>query len=154
MAGATLLTPVVNYWWPGFPSNLSTKSYYDQLLPDQWTLRVGHYLPWLTYWWNTQKYFPSSSVAAHSPDIFKTQDMQLAPRFAGSQEKYRVSIPLYFALNLIEVGEDSRFKFDSLRYSIFIFLVFNRYVCLFFKKKIMGLEIWYFLWLTFRCLFD
>lgn len=101
MAGAALLTPVVNYWWPGFPSNLSTKSYYDQLLPDQWTLRVAHYLPWLTYWWNTQKYFPSSSVAAHSPDIFLTQDRELGPRFAASQEKYRVSIILYIPLNFM-----------------------------------------------------
>ncbi|KAK4343155.1 hypothetical protein RND71_038971 [Anisodus tanguticus] len=92
LAGAVLLTPVVNYWWPNFPANLSRKSYYDQLLPDQWTLRVAHYLPWLTYWWNTQKFFPSSSVAAHSPDILFTQDMQLAPKFADSQEQYRAQI--------------------------------------------------------------
>ncbi|KAM3324969.1 putative protein isoform X2 [Capsicum chacoense] len=92
LAGAALLTPVINYWWPGFPSNLSTKSYYDQLLPDQWALRVFHYLPLLSYWWNTQKYFPSSSVAAHSPDIFLTQDTQLAPRFGASQEQYRGQI--------------------------------------------------------------
>ncbi|XP_009592322.1 uncharacterized protein [Nicotiana tomentosiformis] len=92
LAGAALLTPVVNYWWPSFPANLSRKSYYDQLLPDQWTLRVAHYLPWLTYWWNTQKYFPSSSVAAHSPDILFTQDRQLGPKFAASQEQYRAQI--------------------------------------------------------------
>ncbi|KAJ8537651.1 hypothetical protein K7X08_014191 [Anisodus acutangulus] len=92
LAAAALLTPVVNYWWPTFPANLSTKSYYDQLLPDQWFLRVAHYLPWLTYWWNTQKFFPSSSVAAHSPDILSTQDMQLRRKFAASQEQYRAQI--------------------------------------------------------------
>ncbi|KAE8718959.1 germin-like protein subfamily 3 member 2-like [Hibiscus syriacus] len=67
---AALLAPVINYWWPGFPSNLSTEAYYQQLPNDQWALRVSHYAPWLTYWWNTQKWFPGSSAITHSADIF------------------------------------------------------------------------------------
>ncbi|CAA3016782.1 Alpha beta-Hydrolases superfamily [Olea europaea subsp. europaea] len=40
LAGAALLTPVVNYWWPGLPSNL-TKEAYDQQPPqDQWAVRA------------------------------------------------------------------------------------------------------------------
>lgn len=74
IAGATLLAPVVNYWWPGFPSNLSREAYYQQLPQDQWAVRVAHYAPWLTYWWNTQKWFPASSVAAHSPDVLSLPD--------------------------------------------------------------------------------
>ncbi|PHU06262.1 hypothetical protein BC332_22751 [Capsicum chinense] len=92
LAGAALLTPVANIWWPGFPANLTEKTYYDMPAPDLWTVRVAHYLPWLTYWWNTQKFFPSSSVAAHNPVIFSTQDMQLAPRFDASQDPYRAQI--------------------------------------------------------------
>eukprot|EP00262_Sarcandra_glabra_P013715 TRINITY_DN3869_c0_g2_i2.p1 TRINITY_DN3869_c0_g2~~TRINITY_DN3869_c0_g2_i2.p1 ORF type:complete len:417 (+),score=54.23 TRINITY_DN3869_c0_g2_i2:135-1253(+) len=83
LAGAALIAPVVNYWWPGFPANLSKEAYYQQFVQDQWMLRVAHYLPWLTYWWNTQKWFPSSSVAAHSPDILCQQDKELIPKFAA-----------------------------------------------------------------------
>jgi len=77
LAGAGLIAPVVNYWWPGFPANLSTEAYYQQFRQDQWTLRVAHYTPWLTYWWNTQKWFPASSVAAKSPDILSPQDKEI-----------------------------------------------------------------------------
>ncbi|GLT89973.1 hypothetical protein SLE2022_079280 [Rubroshorea leprosula] len=80
LAGATLLAPVVNYWWPGFPANLSKEAYYEQLPQDQWTLRVGHYAPWLTYWWNTQKWFPASSVIAHSTDVLSRHDIELLPK--------------------------------------------------------------------------
>ncbi|KAK9122773.1 hypothetical protein Sjap_012375 [Stephania japonica] len=81
LAGAALVAPVVNYWWPGFPANVSKDAYYDQLGPDQWALRVAHYAPWLTYWWNTQNLFPSSSVAAHDPRIFSPPDMSVAAKF-------------------------------------------------------------------------
>nr|GLL36406.1 uncharacterized protein LOC109181737 [Ipomoea trifida] len=77
LAGATLIAPVVNYWWRNFPANLSKEAYYEQLPQDQWTLRVVHYAPWLAYWWNTQKYFPASSVAAHKLDIFNSHDREL-----------------------------------------------------------------------------
>lgn len=65
LAGATLMTPVINYWWHNLPSNLTTKFYYHQFTQDQWALRVAHYFPWLTFWWFTQKWFPSSSVVTH-----------------------------------------------------------------------------------------
>lgn len=77
LAGAALIAPVVNYWWPGFPENLSTEAYYKQPIADQWTLRVAHHVPWLTYWWNTQKLFPSSSVIATTHDIFSSQDFEI-----------------------------------------------------------------------------
>ncbi|KAE8701065.1 germin-like protein subfamily 3 member 2-like [Hibiscus syriacus] len=47
LAGATLMAPVINYWWPGFPANLSEEAYNLQLPQDQWALRVAHYLPFL-----------------------------------------------------------------------------------------------------------
>ncbi|CAI0442371.1 unnamed protein product [Linum tenue] len=77
LAGAGMIAPVVNYWWPGFPSNLSTEAYYFQLPQDQWTLRVAHYAPWLTYWWNTQNWFPASAVAAGRAEVFSSQDLEI-----------------------------------------------------------------------------
>ncbi|KAL5733679.1 hypothetical protein ACOSQ2_033371 [Xanthoceras sorbifolium] len=86
LAGATLLAPVINYWWPGFPANLSQKAYYQQLAQDQWALRVAHYTPWLTYWWNTQKLFPPSAVVVRRPENFTPQDIQLMSKIAEKQE--------------------------------------------------------------------
>ncbi|MED6225168.1 hypothetical protein PIB30_091096 [Stylosanthes scabra] len=77
LAGATLLTPVTNYWWKAFPSDLFTKAYYKQPTQDQWAVRVAHYLPSLTYWWITQKWFPSSSVVAYHPAIFSQDDLSI-----------------------------------------------------------------------------
>ncbi|XP_074360781.1 uncharacterized protein LOC141701035 [Apium graveolens] len=81
LAGVALLAPVVNYWWPGFPANLSTKAYNELDLQDQWALRVSYYTPWLTYWWNTQKLFPGSSVASGRPRISR-QDYEILTKLA------------------------------------------------------------------------
>ncbi|XP_065856105.1 uncharacterized protein [Euphorbia lathyris] len=81
LAGVLLLTPVTNYWWPGFPANLSTEGFREMLPPDQWAVRVAHYIPWLSYWWNTQKWFPSSTVIANNPDLLSQQDKQIASKF-------------------------------------------------------------------------
>ncbi|PSR98031.1 3-oxoadipate enol-lactonase [Actinidia chinensis var. chinensis] len=76
LAGAALIAPVVNYWWPGFPENLHKDTFYASPIQDIWALRVAHYAPWLTYWWNTQKWFPSSTVVSGKPQ-FSPQDMKL-----------------------------------------------------------------------------
>lgn len=86
-----LLTPVINYWWPGFPANLSTEAYNRQLQRDQWALRVAHHAPWLTYWWETQKWFPALSVATLIPDILSHQDRELMSK-RSDRENYVVSI--------------------------------------------------------------
>ncbi|KAL4633197.1 hypothetical protein ACB092_04G104900 [Castanea dentata] len=91
LAGAGLLAPVVNYWWPGFPGNLSGEVYNQQLWQDQWTLRAAHYTPWLTYWWNTQKWFPSLSVAARSMDILSPQDKELMAKLSD-RENYMAQV--------------------------------------------------------------
>ncbi|KAF5473844.1 hypothetical protein F2P56_005799 [Juglans regia] len=87
LAGVGLLTPVINYWWPGFPANLSSEVYNQQLQRDQWALRVAHHAPWLTYWWETQKWFPTLSVAALSPDILSHQDRELMSK-RSDRENY------------------------------------------------------------------
>ncbi|KAJ4705197.1 Alpha/beta-Hydrolases superfamily protein [Melia azedarach] len=83
LAGAAMFAPVVNYWWPGFPANLSKEAYYQQLPWDQWAYRVNHYVPWLTYWWNTQKWFPVFSSVAHSHDTLSRQDIEVLPKQSG-----------------------------------------------------------------------
>ncbi|KAF5189528.1 Alpha/beta-Hydrolases superfamily protein [Thalictrum thalictroides] len=85
LLGATLLTPVVNYWWPGFPANLSKEVYNQQFTRDQWAVRVAHYTPWLTYWWNTQKWFPASSVASDNLEIISQPDRAILPKIAAKR---------------------------------------------------------------------
>ncbi|KAM1306040.1 hypothetical protein PS2_008521 [Malus domestica] len=80
IAGAALVAPAVNYWWTGIPSNLSSQAYSQQLQSDQWAVRVSHYTPWLTYFWNTQKWFPGSSVLARSIDCLSDQDKEILPK--------------------------------------------------------------------------
>ncbi|KAK7858445.1 hypothetical protein CFP56_012340 [Quercus suber] len=63
--------------WQGLPPKLSTEAYYKQLPQDQWTVRVVHYIPWLTYLWNTQKWFPALSAVTGNPDIFSRQDLEI-----------------------------------------------------------------------------
>ncbi|CAM8885492.1 unnamed protein product [Rhodiola kirilowii] len=77
LAGAALLVPVINYWWPGFPANMSRKAYDQQPVGDQWALRIAHYTPWLTYWFNSQKWVPSSSVISRNPSLLSRQDIEI-----------------------------------------------------------------------------
>ncbi|XP_026414439.1 uncharacterized protein LOC113310091 [Papaver somniferum] len=90
LAGAALLTPVVNSWWPGFPAKLNREVFALKRMQYQWTLLVSHYAPFLTYWWNTQKWFPSSSVVSRVNDVFSKQDLELIPRlFSGDRTQIR-----------------------------------------------------------------
>ncbi|KAI0491499.1 hypothetical protein KFK09_025759 [Dendrobium nobile] len=81
LAGAAIVAPVSNYWWSGFPLNLSMEAYNQQAMQDKWAVGVAHYAPWLVYWWNTQKWFPSSSVIEHNTKIFSAPDLKLLGRF-------------------------------------------------------------------------
>ncbi|KAL4183020.1 hypothetical protein AMTRI_Chr11g96060 [Amborella trichopoda] len=88
LAGAALIAPVINYWWPGFPSNLLKEGYNWQLVQDQWALRIFHYLPCLTYWWNTQTWFPGCSVPLADPRIFNPWDTQMLPNISTMRKPY------------------------------------------------------------------
>ncbi|KAI0499853.1 hypothetical protein KFK09_018061 [Dendrobium nobile] len=63
LAGVALLTPVINYRWPGFPKSLFQEAYKQQHVGDQWTLRISYYAPWLLYWWMSKSWLPTSTVA-------------------------------------------------------------------------------------------
>ncbi|GAU31779.1 hypothetical protein TSUD_22250, partial [Trifolium subterraneum] len=86
LAGVALLAPVVNYWWLDLPANLTAEVYSQMKLQDQWALRVAHYTPWLTYWWNTQRWFPGCSLPAHTPDNFSKQDKELLSKLLDRKE--------------------------------------------------------------------
>ncbi|KAH6820646.1 alpha/beta-Hydrolases superfamily protein [Perilla frutescens var. hirtella] len=100
LSGATLIAPVVNYWWPSFPSQLATEAYNEQFPQDQWALRVAHHAPWLVYWWNTQKWFPPSSVIAGRPK-FTAPDLQVLAKFSAKQmnREYPTQQGLYESLH-------------------------------------------------------
>ncbi|XP_065856104.1 uncharacterized protein [Euphorbia lathyris] len=80
LAGVSLLAPATNYWWPGFPANLSTEAYREMLPQDQWAFRVAYYTPWLSYWWNTQNWFPGSAVIAINLDLLSQQDKEIVAK--------------------------------------------------------------------------
>jgi pimeloyl-ACP methyl ester carboxylesterase len=82
LSGVAILGPVGNYWWSGYPTNVSWAAWNVQIPQDQWAVRVAHHAPWLTYWWNTQNFFPASSVIAFNPSILSREDMTLIPKFA------------------------------------------------------------------------
>ena len=82
LEGAILIAPAVNYWWPNLPSNLSNEAYSRLSKQDQWAMRVAHYLPWLTYWWNTQKWFPSFSLIERTP-AYSPADIEILTKLIG-----------------------------------------------------------------------
>ncbi|KAH9321586.1 hypothetical protein KI387_016225, partial [Taxus chinensis] len=75
--GAALISPVINYRWPGFPKQLSAEAYRQQERQDQWALRVLYYAPWLTYWWMTQTWFSSSTAIKGDWKSFNSQDNEM-----------------------------------------------------------------------------
>ncbi|XP_013624499.1 PREDICTED: uncharacterized protein LOC106330604 [Brassica oleracea var. oleracea] len=83
LAGAALLGPVINYWWRNLPRDITREAFSLTPPADQWALRVAHHAPWLTYWWNTQKWFPFSNVIAGNKVIFSRQDMEVVSKLGG-----------------------------------------------------------------------
>ncbi|PWA67572.1 alpha/Beta hydrolase fold protein [Artemisia annua] len=83
LAGAILIAPGINFWWPNLPSNLTNEAFSRQVNQDQWAYRVAHYVPWLSYWWNSQKWFPSFSIIDGSTAILCPSDMQALLKLYG-----------------------------------------------------------------------
>ncbi|KAM7496290.1 hypothetical protein LguiA_020704 [Lonicera macranthoides] len=93
LAGLSLVASHINYYWPGFPSNLAAEGFERLPVADQWTFRVAHYAPWLFNWWMTQKWFPTLSFTNSSTDIFSPGDLEVLKKLADSpsvgEEKIR-----------------------------------------------------------------
>lgn len=86
IAGMTLVVPVINYWWPSFPSNLCNMAYKRLIKQYQRAFRVAHYTPGLLYWWLTQKWFPSLSAMEGHPEVLSRQDMETLKKMAGTPQ--------------------------------------------------------------------
>ncbi|KAI3470607.1 hypothetical protein Pfo_027270 [Paulownia fortunei] len=115
LEGAALIAPVVNYWWSSFPLNLSTEAYNQQFCQDQWALRVAHHAPWLVYWWNTQKWFPSSSVTAGTAN-FTAPDLKILSNFgtALAGRKYATQQGAYESLHRDMMVGFGHWEFDPM----------------------------------------
>ncbi|XP_038972478.1 uncharacterized protein LOC103717990 [Phoenix dactylifera] len=76
LAGAGLVAPPVNYWWPSFPADLVKKAYKRLLVQDQRTIWIAHYVPSLMYAWMSQKWFPTAAAVERHPDLLSPQDKE------------------------------------------------------------------------------
>ncbi|KAL0713845.1 hypothetical protein Bca4012_020823 [Brassica carinata] len=116
LAGAALVAPAINYWWRNLPGDMTREAFSLMYPADQWSLRVAHYAPWLTYWWNTQKWFPISNVIAGNPIIFSRQDMEVLSKlgFVSPNRAYTRQQGEYESLHRdLNVGFSS-WEFDPL----------------------------------------
>ncbi|KAI3987133.1 hypothetical protein MKX01_036923, partial [Papaver californicum] len=82
IAGVSLVVPLINFWWPSFPSNISETVFKGLLLQDQWTFRVAHYAPQLVYWWLTQKWFPKLAALEGNIEVFSSSDRKMLKKIA------------------------------------------------------------------------
>lgn len=76
LAGVAIVVPVINYWWPSLPSELSSKAYRKLSLLEQWRYRFIHYAPkfaWSLHRWLS---FPNlGSVLKDNPKAFNENDL-------------------------------------------------------------------------------
>jgi len=77
IAGAAMMAPVVNYWWPGFPPELAAEVYAKQEVGDQWALRVSHHAPGILHWWMEQSWLPTSTVVAGTTPLPNERDAEI-----------------------------------------------------------------------------
>uniref|UniRef100_A0A0D9XLN4 AB hydrolase-1 domain-containing protein n=1 Tax=Leersia perrieri TaxID=77586 RepID=A0A0D9XLN4_9ORYZ len=74
IAGAAMMAPVVNYWWPGFPPEEAAAAYGRQSYGDQWALRVSHHAPGILHWWMEQSWLPTSTVVDNTTFLPNKRD--------------------------------------------------------------------------------
>ncbi|XP_020176368.1 uncharacterized protein [Aegilops tauschii subsp. strangulata] len=85
IAGAAMLAPVVNYWWPGFPAELAAREYGRQERGDQWALRVAHHAPGIIHWWMEQSWLPlpTSTVVVNTTYLPNKRDAEIRRTFTA-----------------------------------------------------------------------
>ncbi|XP_019191906.1 PREDICTED: uncharacterized protein LOC109186401 [Ipomoea nil] len=116
LAGVGLIAPVVNYWWPGFPASLSAEAYNLQFPEDQWALWVAHHAPWLVYWWNTQTWFPYSSVIAGRANMSR-QDKEIISKLLPGKKmnkEYVTQQGLFESLHRDTMVGFGKWEFDPM----------------------------------------
>ncbi|KAK9079432.1 hypothetical protein SSX86_001103 [Deinandra increscens subsp. villosa] len=93
LEGAVLISTAVNYWWHNLPSNLTNEAYSRQLKQDQWSMRVAHYLPWLTYWWNTRTWLPAFAILEGRPN-YGPPDIEVVTKLFGGMDPVQAQVML------------------------------------------------------------
>jgi hypothetical protein len=88
LVGATLVVPVINYWWPSFPKELSKQAMKKVVPAEVRTLLLAHYAPSLLYAWMTQKWFASAAAASRDPGIFSESDMEVLRKILSSSHLF------------------------------------------------------------------
>jgi len=91
LAGAAMVVPIINYWWPSFPAELSRQAFKRLVVPEQRTLWIAHNIPSLLYLWMTQRWFPSSAAAMHHPEIFSKNDMEVLHKMMAMPKTIEVN---------------------------------------------------------------
>uniref|UniRef100_A0A0D9V812 AB hydrolase-1 domain-containing protein n=1 Tax=Leersia perrieri TaxID=77586 RepID=A0A0D9V812_9ORYZ len=76
IAGAALVVPAVNYWWP-MPANVSESAYSKLDVGDQRTFWIAHHMPWLFYAWFKQKWFRISPIVQGKREAFTEKDWEI-----------------------------------------------------------------------------
>ncbi|KAL8140367.1 hypothetical protein V2J09_006388 [Rumex salicifolius] len=117
LAGVSLVVPFVHYWWPCFPPTLAKAGFGSLPVQDQWTFRVAYYVPWLFYWWMTQKWFPSSSILSGNMSIFSPRDLETLKRLSegpafGQEKKCQQGV--YESLHRHILVSYSKWGFDPI----------------------------------------
>jgi pimeloyl-ACP methyl ester carboxylesterase len=74
LEGIAMFAPATSFFWPGLPKDVATAAFYTQAIGDRMVLRVGHYAPWLLYWYFNQELFPTSSTVAMEKQQVKEVD--------------------------------------------------------------------------------
>ena len=86
-----MVVPIINYWWPSFPAELSRQAFKRLVVPEQRTLWIAHNIPSLLYLWMTQRWFPSSAAAMHHPEIFSKHDMEVLQKMMAMSKTIEVN---------------------------------------------------------------
>lgn len=84
IAGAALIVPVVNYWWPSLPSSLLKEASKKQLAQVLWALRFAHHAPRL-YSWITRRWFSGPGIAKLRTEVFSTTDMEILTKMLETE---------------------------------------------------------------------
>ncbi|KAL5830853.1 hypothetical protein ACOSQ4_016207 [Xanthoceras sorbifolium] len=118
LAGATLVVPVINFWWPSFPPKLAKEVFRKQLKRDQVKLTIAHHFPALVYWWLTQKLFPYSSILQRHPILFNKRDLetiQQMPQEPNPHEHKVRQQGVYESLHRDIMVHFGKWKFDPMK---------------------------------------
>ncbi|KAJ1286308.1 hypothetical protein BS78_03G343700 [Paspalum vaginatum] len=76
LAGAALVVPAVNYWWP-LPADVSRSAYGKLDVRDRRTFWIAHHAPSLFYAWITQRWFRVSPIVRYERDAFTVKDWEI-----------------------------------------------------------------------------